>query len=278
MALTFESGRRLTVEGVSTYTIGQAAERSGFSSSALRYYEDIGLVVPASRTAAGYRLYDDAALARLAFIARAKHLGCSLEEITDLVSIWDGERCGPVQRRFHDLLTAKISAAQQQIDELTALVGQLHDAASHLEGPAVDGPCSPECACMTLDGRPPVARTAKRIPIYDSTAPIACTASSQEIPVRIEQLERMRRDLDGFERTEHGLLLHFSDRAGIEAEVRTFATDEKGCCAFWGFDTTTDDDRLTLRWDGPPEVAAFFDHLVEFFDGEQPLAAIEGLL
>ena len=53
---------------VSTYTIGEVAERSGFSASALRYYEDIGLVPPAGRSDAGYRLYDDITLTRLAFV------------------------------------------------------------------------------------------------------------------------------------------------------------------------------------------------------------------
>jgi DNA-binding transcriptional MerR regulator len=146
------------VDAVSTYTIGETAERSGFSASALRYYEGIGLVEPTTRTDAGYRLYDDETLARLSFIARAKQLGCNLEEITDLVSLWDGERCGPVQRRFHELLTTKIADAQRQIDELTALVGQLHEAATHLAGPAVDGLCSTECACTAIGaqpGRPP---------------------------------------------------------------------------------------------------------------------------
>lgn len=148
---------------MTTYTIGEAAERSGFTASALRYYEGIGLVEPATRTGAGYRLYDDDGLARLAFINRAKQLGCSLEEITDLVGIWDGERCGPVQRRFHELLTTKISDAQRQIDELTALVGQLHDAAARLDGPATDGACSAQCACMAIGGAEPVALTTKGV-------------------------------------------------------------------------------------------------------------------
>jgi DNA-binding transcriptional MerR regulator len=73
----------------------------------LRYYEDLGLVAPSARTKAGYRVYDDQALTRLAFIARAKQLGCSLDEVTDLLRIWDGEQCGPVQRRFHELVTEK---------------------------------------------------------------------------------------------------------------------------------------------------------------------------
>jgi DNA-binding transcriptional MerR regulator len=137
---------------VSTYTIGQTAERSGFSPSALRYYEGIGLVEPATRTDAGYRVYDDDALARLGFIARAKRLGCSLEEITDLVGIWDGERCGPVQKRFHDLVTAKLAETERQVEELTALADQLRHAAEQLAGPPVDGACDEGCACAALDG------------------------------------------------------------------------------------------------------------------------------
>jgi DNA-binding transcriptional MerR regulator len=116
----------------------------------LRYYEARGLVVPSTRTTAGYRLYDAADLARLSFISRAKQLGCTLEEITDLVGIWDGERCGPVQRRFHNLVTTTLADAQRQIDELTALREQLHEAADRLAGPPVDGACSDSCACQGL--------------------------------------------------------------------------------------------------------------------------------
>jgi DNA-binding transcriptional MerR regulator len=53
-----------------TYQIADVAERSGFTPATLRYYEDIGLMAPAGRTEAGYRLYDDASLERLWFIAR----------------------------------------------------------------------------------------------------------------------------------------------------------------------------------------------------------------
>ena len=147
---------------MSTYTIGETAERSGFSASTLRYYEGIGLVAPSERTTSGYRLYDDTALARLAFIARAKQLGCSLEDIADLVGVWDGERCGPVQKRLHDLVTDKLAEAQRQIEELTAFRDQLHNAATNLTGPAPDGPCSESCACMAIEAAmAPVPLTAK---------------------------------------------------------------------------------------------------------------------
>ena len=139
---------------MSTYTIGEIAEHSGFSASSLRYYEGIGLVEPASRTDAGYRLYDDHSINRLAFIARAKQLGCSLEEIIDLAGIWDGERCGPVQRRFHDLVTTKIRETEHQIVELTALLADLNVAAQHLDAEPVDGPCDADCACLTIASIP----------------------------------------------------------------------------------------------------------------------------
>jgi DNA-binding transcriptional MerR regulator len=151
MDLTFNLARRFTLSGVVTYTISEAAERSGFSASALRYYERIGLVEPAVRTPAGYRLYDDDTLTRLGFVARAKHLGCSLDEIADLLDIWEDQRCEPVQKRFHDLVTAKLAAAERQIAELTALAEQLRDVAAHLARPPVDGPCDAGCVCLTLD-------------------------------------------------------------------------------------------------------------------------------
>ena len=97
-------------------------------------------------------------MSRLAFIARAKQLGCTLEEITDLIAIWDGESCEPVQRRFHELVTDKIAEAEARIAELTALTEQLHDAAASLAGPAIDGPCGPDCACLTVGGGTPSPR------------------------------------------------------------------------------------------------------------------------
>ena len=80
--------------------IKEVADASGFTTATLRYYEQIGLLPEASRTAAGYRVYDQRTLDRLAFIARAKQLGCSLEEIAGLTTAWDGGQCGPVQEQL----------------------------------------------------------------------------------------------------------------------------------------------------------------------------------
>ena len=116
------------------------------------------------------------------------------------------------------------------------------------------------------------------IPIYDDTAPIACTASSDEIPLRMEQVERLRGDLERIERTPHGLLLTFPNREAIDAELERFTVDEKGCCQFWGFEIQRDAEHLRLRWDGPPSVDAFFGELLEYFEGDRPIAEFPGLL
>jgi hypothetical protein len=86
---------------VTTYTIGKVADRTGFTASALRYYEGIGLVVPATRTDAGYRLYDEMTLSRL---ASHEPLAPLLERMTRrgvgevIVATPQGELLGIVQR------------------------------------------------------------------------------------------------------------------------------------------------------------------------------------
>jgi DNA-binding transcriptional MerR regulator len=131
------------------YQIKDVADRSGFSAATLRYYEEIGLLPEASRTPAGYRQYDDHTLDRLAFISRAKQLGCSLDEIADLTVAWDGGRCGPVQDRLRALVSDKLATAQQQIVELMTLTSELQRAAATLETHRPDGPCDDACGCVT---------------------------------------------------------------------------------------------------------------------------------
>ena len=157
---------------VPTYQIKDVAERSGFSPHTLRYYEQIGLLPEPDRSPAGYRRYDDTALDRLAFIARAKQLGCSLDEIAELASAWDGRRCGPVQDGLRALAADKLDRARSQIAELELLVAELQRAAASLDGHRPDGPCDDTCGCVSGDpvtaapaivslGRKPVAQPAR---------------------------------------------------------------------------------------------------------------------
>jgi DNA-binding transcriptional MerR regulator len=243
---------------VSTYTIGEVAERSGFSASALRYYEGIGLVPPSTRTGAGYRLYDDRSLARLGFIARAKQLGCSLEEITDLVAIWDGERCGPVQQRFHQLVTDKISDARRQIDELAALTEQLQAAAAQLAGPAVDGPCGPGCACLgDSEGASavvPIALTRK------PEVPIACTLGPGELDGRLAEWRVVLAEAADRSPIDGGLRISFRRSIDIGALARLVAAEQE-CCAFFSFAVIVAPDGVALDVHAAEEAAALVEEL-----------------
>ena len=119
----------------------------------------------------------------------------------------------------------------------------------------------------------------KRIPLYDETAPIACSLAPEDVPERLATIERLRTEHVGLDRTEHGLLLHFAPEPGLEAELRAFALDEKRCCSFWGFavDASAADD-LTLAWEAPPSAAALIDELESFFTGDAPAEILAGLL
>lgn len=69
------------------FTIGKLARQADVSADTVRYYEQQGLLSPATRSAAGYRLYDGRALRRLHFVRRAQQAGFSLAEIGELLAL-----------------------------------------------------------------------------------------------------------------------------------------------------------------------------------------------
>lgn len=233
---------------MSTYTIGEIAQRSGFTTSALRYYEGRGLVAPCARTESGYRVYDDHALARLAFIARAKQLGCSLDEIIDLVAIWDGEHCGPVQLRFHDLVTAKIDAVQTQMAELTAFAAQLQRAAAQLSVPAADGSCNDGCACIA---ERTIESTAVTLIARPEGPPMACTLEAGAMPDRLAEWKAILTRASARGRAEGGALrVAFPSDVSIDELTRLVAA-EQHCCAFFAFAITVDERGIGLEVRAP---------------------------
>ncbi|ASU81052.1 MerR family transcriptional regulator [Actinopolyspora erythraea] len=69
--------------------IGEVAERTGLSLRTIRYYEEVGLVAPSTRSQGGFRLYTEPDIERLNVIKRMKPLGFQLEEMRELLGILD---------------------------------------------------------------------------------------------------------------------------------------------------------------------------------------------
>lgn len=114
------------------HNIGQASETSGVSSKMIRHYEQIGLMPPATRTFANYRLYSDGDLHRLRFIRRARSLGFSLDQIRDLLALWDDpKRASSEVKR---LARAHAVELGEKIRELQAMQRTLETLAHRCHG------------------------------------------------------------------------------------------------------------------------------------------------
>ncbi|TYC86705.1 Cu(I)-responsive transcriptional regulator [Novosphingobium sp. BW1] len=71
--------------------IGEASARTGVSQRMIRHYEKIGLIPAPARRDSGYRDYAHADIARLRFIANARDLGFTIEEIGELLALWGND-------------------------------------------------------------------------------------------------------------------------------------------------------------------------------------------
>ncbi len=123
-------------------TIGQLAQRTGFSTKTIRYYEAVGLLPAPRRRPSGYRIYDDAASGRLAFISRSKWLGLSLEEIRGVLALHDAgtEPCEHV-RGLIELQIRRVDDALDQLSEFRRQLGALRRSARRLRAGGAAAVC-----------------------------------------------------------------------------------------------------------------------------------------
>jgi MerR family copper efflux transcriptional regulator len=111
--------------------IGEVAKRSGVPAKTIRYYESIGLIQPAGRSAAGYRIYGDRELQTLRFIQRARNLGFSVKQVSELLALWqDRARASgdvkAVARRHLAEIDRRMAELQSMRDTLEHLIGRCH--------------------------------------------------------------------------------------------------------------------------------------------------------
>lgn len=114
--------------------IGEVAERTGLSLRTIRYYEEVGLVVPSARSQGGFRLYTEPDVQRLGVIMRMKPLGFQLEEMRQLLDILDALAADddPDRDKHLDRLTEFKTAADERCQALRTQLRIAEDFASTL--------------------------------------------------------------------------------------------------------------------------------------------------
>jgi len=121
--------------------ISELADRVGVPTSTVRYYERIGLLSVPARTTSGYRDYDEDAAGRLLFIARARGMGLSCEQILDLLPIWGGANCAATHAQVVRLIDEKQAEIAGRVAELRRFSRQLATVRGALK------PAPPPAAC-----------------------------------------------------------------------------------------------------------------------------------
>ena len=105
--------------------ISQLADQVGVPVSTVRYYERIGLLDEPARTDSGYREYNEDSATQLLFIARARRLGLSCDQIIELLPIWGGSNCASAHDEVVRLIDDKQAEIATRIEELTTLSEEL---------------------------------------------------------------------------------------------------------------------------------------------------------
>ncbi len=243
--------------------IKEVAERSGFTANTLRYYEQIGLLPETERTPAGYRLYDQRTLDRLAFIARAKQLGCSLDEITGLTTAWDGGRCGPIQDQLRALVTHKVQAAQVHIAELMTFTSELQRAADALERHRPEGACDDQCGCVADNASGASAIQAVSLsakPTRVGQAEIACTLDAGSMTTRMHDWQSLLSHGQHRQRIDGGIRTVFSASVPLDALIG-LAAAEQNCCRFFQFTIMIDDRGVALEVRAPADALPIIESM-----------------
>jgi DNA-binding transcriptional MerR regulator len=104
-------------------TVSALADQAGLSADTVRYYERVGLLPQPPRSAAGYRLYEQAAVGRLRLIKGAQRAGLRLREIGELLQVADQGQC-PCGHT-ETLLRDRLAEVRAELERLRALEADL---------------------------------------------------------------------------------------------------------------------------------------------------------
>lgn len=118
--------------------IGEVADRTGLSLRTVRYYEEVGLVVPSTRTEGGFRLYTEDDVDRLTLIKQLKPLDFTLDEVRDLLEIRDALASPGTDGAEREVLATRladyVTGAKQRCEKLRDRLVQVESVTQTLAG------------------------------------------------------------------------------------------------------------------------------------------------
>ncbi len=130
--------------------VGEVSRKLGLNPQTLYFYERIGLIPSPHRTEAGYRLFSQEDVDRLAFICHTKAMGLSLDDIREILAAKDGK--SPTCQTVHDCLLKKAKAIEETIQQLQILREELLPLINHCHHNAECKDCSnPTEGCSVPD-------------------------------------------------------------------------------------------------------------------------------
>ena len=109
----------------SAMSIGEAARASGVSAKMIRHYESVGLFPQAARTDANYRQYTGKEVGTLRFIRHSRDLGFSIEQIRELLGLWQNRR--RPSRQVKALAQAHLEELEAKLMDLQAMKSTLEN-------------------------------------------------------------------------------------------------------------------------------------------------------
>lgn len=106
-----------------SFTIGMLAKRASVNVETIRFYQRRGLLVEPAKPLQGVRRYTDRDAQRVRFIKQGQKLGFSLDELTELLSLEDGQHC----REARDIAMKKLASIRERIEGLRTMERALSD-------------------------------------------------------------------------------------------------------------------------------------------------------